>query len=193
MAATPPTPPTLPTPPMFFIPSKDIELSQEKRITLAHARWNEASTANENPSQAKIARQYEISTSTLWDRINDRKTAAARNQQFQRLSQEEEEAICDWILRLQTWGWSSHVKQVHSIAKELLIKKNDDKSVEINWSQKFLKRHSQIKTAYVSSLDKKRVMTQNHNILTDWFNLFQSLKKEHEIKIKDIYNMNEKC
>ncbi len=54
MAATPPTPPI---PPMFFIPSEDIELSQEKRITLAHARWNEASAVNENPFQAKIARQ----------------------------------------------------------------------------------------------------------------------------------------
>ncbi len=132
MAATPPTPP------MFFIPSEDIELSQEERITLAYARWNEASAANENPSQAKLARQYGIPSSTLWDRINGRKTAAARNQQFQRLSLEEEEAICDWILRLQAWGWPLRVKQVRSIAKELLIRKSDDKSVEINWPQKFL-------------------------------------------------------
>ena len=35
-------------------------------------------------------------------------------------------------------------------------------------------------------------MTQNLNILADWFNLFQSLKEEHEIEIEDIYNMNEK-
>ncbi len=35
-------------------------------------------------------------------------------------------------------------------------------------------------------------MTQNHDILAGWFNLFQSLKKEHEIEIEDIYNMNEK-
>jgi len=84
------------------------------------------------------------------------------------------------------------VKQVRSIAKELLIKKNDDKSVEVNWSQKFLKHHSKIKTVYISSLDKKRAMTQNHDILADWFNLFQSLKKEYEIKIENIYNMNEK-
>jgi len=186
MAATPPTPP------ISFIPSEDIELSQEERITLAHARWNEASAANENPSQAKLARQYEIPSSTLWNRINDRMTAAARNQQFQRLSPEEEAAIRDWILRLQAWGWSPRVKQVRSIAKELLIKKNDDKSVEVNWSQKFLKRHSQIKTVYISSLDKERAMTQNHDILADWFNLFQSLKEEHEIEIENIYNMNEK-
>jgi hypothetical protein len=150
---------------MSFIPSEDIELSQEERITLAHAHWNEASAANENPSQAKIARQYGIPTSTLWDRINGRKTAAARNQQFQRLSLEEEEAICDWILRLQAWGWPPRVKQVRSIAKELLIKKSDDKPVGINWPQKFLKRHPQIKTAYVPSLDKERAMTQNPDIL----------------------------
>jgi len=52
MAATPPTPP------MSFIPSEDIELSQEERITLAYARWNEASAANENPSQAKL--EYQV-------------------------------------------------------------------------------------------------------------------------------------
>jgi hypothetical protein len=87
MAATPPTPP------ISFIPSEDIELSKEERITLAHARWNEPSA--ENSSIAKLARQYEIPSSTLSNRINDRKTAAARNQQFQRLSLEEEVAICD--------------------------------------------------------------------------------------------------
>ena len=84
------------------------------------------------------------------------------------------------------------MKQVRSITKELLIKKNDDKSVEVNWSQKFLKRHSQIKTVYIPPLDKERAMAQNHDILAGWFNLFQSLKEEHEIEIEDIYNMNEK-
>jgi len=88
------TPPTLPTLSMFFIPSKDIELSQKERITLAFARWNEASAVNENSFKAKLARQYEISRSTFMNRINDQKTASVRNQHFQRLSFEEEEAIC---------------------------------------------------------------------------------------------------
>ncbi len=83
------------TPPMSFIPSEDIELSQEERITLAHARWNEATAANENSSKAKLARQHGIPKSTLTDRINGRKAASARNQHFQRLSPEEEAAIRD--------------------------------------------------------------------------------------------------
>ncbi len=103
--------------PATFIPSEDIELSQEERITLAHARWNEASAANENPSKAKLARQYGTPRSNLTDRINGRTAASARNQHFQRLSPEEEAAIRDWILRLQAWGWSPRVKQVRSIAK----------------------------------------------------------------------------
>jgi len=48
------------TPPMSFIPSEDIELSQEERITLAQARWNEATAANESSSKAKLARQHDI-------------------------------------------------------------------------------------------------------------------------------------
>jgi len=83
------------TPPMSFIPSEDIELSEEERITLAQARWNEATAANENPSKAKLARQHDIPKSTLTNRINGRKAASVRNQHFQRLSSEEEAAICD--------------------------------------------------------------------------------------------------
>jgi len=86
---------------MFFIPSEDIELPQEERITLAQAYWNGATAANENPSKAKLARQHGISKSTLTNRINGRKAASVRNQHFQRLSPEGEAAICDWILRLQ--------------------------------------------------------------------------------------------
>ncbi len=81
--------------PSTSIPSEDIELSQEERITLAYARWNEASAVNENPFKAKFARQYGISRSTLMDRINGRKAASVRNQHFQRLSFEEEAAICN--------------------------------------------------------------------------------------------------
>ncbi len=84
------------------------------------------------------------------------------------------------------------MEQVRSIAGELLIKKGDDKPVGVNWPQKFLKRHPQIKTVYVPPLDKERAMAQDHDILAGWFNLFQSLKKEHGIEIEDIYNMDEK-
>ncbi len=80
---------------MFFIPSEDIELSQEERITLAQARWNEATAVNENSFKAKIARQHDISKSTLTNRINGRKAASVRDQHFQRLSLEEEAVICD--------------------------------------------------------------------------------------------------
>jgi len=38
---------------MAFIPSEDIELSQEERITLAQARWNEATAANEKTWHTK--------------------------------------------------------------------------------------------------------------------------------------------
>jgi len=68
------------TPPTSFISSEDIELSQEERLTLAHARWNEATAVNENLFKAKLARQYDISKTTLIGRINGRKPVTARNQ-----------------------------------------------------------------------------------------------------------------
>ena len=55
-----------------------------------------------------------------------------------------------------------------------------------------MKRHSSIKTAYISSLNKERVMTQNSAIFMNWFQLFLSLKMKYDIQNSDIYNMNEK-
>ncbi len=133
-------------------------------------KWDYSS--QRNSFKAKLARQHDISKSTLTNRINDRKAASARNQHFQRLSPEEEAAIRDWILRLQTWGWPSRVKQVRSIAKELLIKRGDNKSVEVNWPQKFLKRHSQIKT--VSAQQTKVWNKKSNDLLRLGSELFTS-------------------
>ncbi len=126
---------------MFFIFSKDIELSQKECIMLTFTHWNETSAVNENSFKVKLARQYEIFKSTFMNWINNQKTASVCNLHFQRLSFKEEKAIYVWILRFQTWDWFSCVKQVHLIVIKLLIKKRNNKSVEINWLQKFLKHH----------------------------------------------------
>ena len=55
-----------------------------------------------------------------------------------------------------------------------------------------MKRHSSIKTAYISSLNKERAMAQDSAILMNWFQLFLSLKMKYDIQDSDIYNMDEK-
>ncbi len=78
------------------------------------------------------------------------------------------------------------------MANELLLKKGDRKSIGINWPQKFMKRHPSIKSAYIPSLDKERVIAQDPTILQDWFQLYLRVRSEYEVQDCDIYNMDEK-
>lgn len=171
----------------------DVELPQEKRIELAHARWLEAKAVNEILSITKAAKKHGVPKSTLVDRINNgKKPAIVYRREQQRLTPEEETAILNWILRLQAWGWPPLVTQTRFMADELLRKKGDSRPIGINWPQKFMKRHPSIKTAYIPPLDKERATAQNPATLADWFQLFLQIKSEYEVRDSDIYNMNEK-
>ena len=173
--------------------SDDVELSQERRIELAHARWLEAKVVNELLSITKVAKRYGVSKSTLVDRINKKtKPAAVYHLESQRLTPEEETAILNWILRLQAWGWPPLVAQTRYMANELLLKKGDRKPIGINWPQKFMKRHPSIKSAYIPPLDKERAIAQDPTILQDWFQLYLRVRSEYEVQDCDIYNMDEK-
>lgn len=53
------------------------------------------------------------------------------------------------------------VSQVQKMAKELLIAKGDLRKVGINWIQKYLRRHPQLKARFVVPLDKDRVISED--------------------------------
>ena len=111
---------------------------------------------------------------------------------MQRLTPEEEEAIVKYILQLQAWGWPARVEQVRSMATELLLHKEDSEPIGINWPQKLLSRHPEIRTAYIPPLDKERAFAQDPEILDAWFELFDNLKKKYGVELEDIWNMDEK-
>ncbi|KAK3169016.1 hypothetical protein OEA41_005464 [Lepraria neglecta] len=89
--------PTRPSPPID--PSDLLELSLDERLNLANKRWKEDKTI----LMVEIARKHGVPKSTLKGRIDGAVSATVRQQSRQKLSPEEETALCDWILRLQAW------------------------------------------------------------------------------------------
>lgn len=173
--------------------SWDTELDREDRIELAHTAWLDAGgPKNKTLSITKAAKQHGVSKSTLVDRINGAQSYSISREYQKRLTSGEEAALLAWILRLQAWGWPPRVEQVRSMANELLLAKGDTNDIGINWPQKFMKRHTEIKTAYIPPLDKERAMAQDPTILSGWFDLYLQLKTEFEVDERDIYNMDEK-
>ena len=78
------------------------------------------------------------------------------------------------------------------MAKEILEKKGDKKPLGINQVSKFLRRHLNIKSAYIPPLDKERAIAQEPEILRGWFELYKRVKEEYYIQDEDIYNMDKK-
>ena len=93
-------------------------------------------------------------------------------QNRQRLTSEEETAMVNWVECLQAWGWPARIEQVRCMAIEILKAKEDNEPLGINWPQKFLSRHPDLRTMFISPLDKERAEAQRYEILSHWFQLF---------------------
>ena len=163
------------------------ELPREHRIQLALNECKRSSI-----SHSKIAKSYRISSSTLSDRLHGRTSNKERAKQQQLLYPAEELALKQWIVRLQAWGWPARVEQVRFIANDILRKKGNPATVGINWTQKYLARHPDLKTKYIPPLDKERALAHNPEIINGWFELYKKLKAEFDVQDKDIYNMDKK-
>ncbi len=55
-----------------------------------------------------------------------------------------------------------------------------------------MSRHPEVKTAYIPPLDKERVMVQDPEVLSGWFDLYLRIKIEYEVDERDIYNIDKK-
>ncbi len=120
------------------------------------------------------------------------RSAKTASQNRQRLTPEEELVVARWILRLQRWGWPPRVEQTRRMVEDMLVRKGDTEPLGVNWIQKFLRHHPDIKSIYIPPLDKERSLAQDPEILSGWYSLFQSFKDEYNVQIEDIYNMDEK-
>jgi cell division septum initiation protein DivIVA len=74
----------------------------------------------------------------------------------------------------------------------MLVGKGDLADLGVNWVQKWLNRHPQLKSKYIPPLDKQRAMAQDGMIVRDYFQLFADAKAKYKVEWADIYNMDEK-
>ena len=169
---------------------EDLEVPQVERIDQAQEAFEKAKGTI---SLNKIARQHGITASTLHYCITKAGgSAKVINQSRQRLSPKEETVLENYIRRLQRWGWPGRVEHIKEMAQELCKAKGDTKVLGINWIQKFLRRHPEIKSKYIPPLDKERALAEDYSILNHWFELYHQIKQKHNVQDQDVYNIDEK-
>ena len=127
-------------------------------------------------SISKAARLHVLTKITLY---NGRRDQASYGVTKQRLTSEEEESIENWVLEIQSWGFSPRVAQLREMAEELLQARGDYKELGINCTPGFLTRHPILQSKYSRTLDQKQFLAQDPAIIQEWFDLYQSIKDKY--------------
>lgn len=65
------------------------------------------------------------------------------------------------------------------------------KPVGVNWVNRFIKRHDEIKTRYSRRYDHQRAVCEDPKIIQEWFNLVHNTIAKYGILEQDIYNFDE--
>ena len=165
------------------------EIPREERLQLAQEFWRQSNGA---VTITRAAMMYGVRRETLRDQIHGARSRSESHQKLQRLSPGEEKALADWTLTLGKWGWPARVEQVHGMASALLQAKGDTKALGIHWTDQFLNRHPNLKSKFVTGLEKDRVAAEDPVIAQHWFELVKQQITDNAVELEDIFNMDEK-
>ena len=177
--------------------------TMDERLELAASAFKSAhdahialddKTKSKPPSLREFAREYDIKNhTTLLRRIQG--TTKSRKEAHiddQALTPHEEIVIVKWILQLEIWGWPARVCQVRLLAQDLLWMRKPDVEIGKTWVNKFLTRHTELKSAFTRAKDKERVAAESGQNIEHWFKLYADLCNRFDIPEDDRYNMDEK-
>ena len=167
-------------------PTQAISSIQEGRILLA--------TQTVKRGQAKSVRaaaiSYDVPEATLRSRIHGITSRHDSTPNSRKLTLQEESAIVQFILDLDSRGFPPRPQDVRDIA-DLLLTVRDGLPVGKNWTTNFINRRPELKSKFSRKYDYKRAQCEDPVIIGEWFQLVQNTIAKYRITDEDIYNFDE--
>ena len=156
----------------------------------------------EYPSAHAAAGAYGVPRATLYHRINGRPSRQAGQESLQLLSHAKEKELRDWITRLTITGYAPRHSTVREMAHELRLRHRPQIDEITNlpiyyppigqqWVQRFLGRHSELKSTIGTMIDAARVTDSTHEMLSEWFDTLRQVIQDYNITSENMYNMDE--
>ena len=133
---------------------------------------------------------YDVPSETLRRRIKGIPPQYGSISSLRKLSPQEESAIIQYILELDSRGFSPRPSEVREMAN-LLLTKRQESSVGVNWALNFINQHPEIKTKFSCKYNYKRALYEDPHIIGEWFRLVQNTRAKYGILEEDIYNFDE--
>jgi hypothetical protein len=146
--------------------------------------------SNASLSQRRAATIYNVPESTL--RTRRARTAARRDlhPNSSRLQRHEEEAVIQYIRKLDARGFAPTLSYVREMANQLLAARSGGQVGE-NWARNLVKRKPEVKSQVTRQRDHQRVLCSNPAIISPWFDLVRNVKAKYGILDEDTYNFDE--
>jgi len=147
----------------------------------------------------EAARSNDVSHVTLLRRMGGGKSTAESREWQQILTIPEENALAECITRLAILGHPLKHPFIRELAEEIRSSRwrPPDNSplcqpaIGNTWVQRFIHRHPELETASSQTIEAARVREVTKEGLELWFDEFEKTVAEKNIRIEDIYNMDE--
>nr|POF17747.1 pogo transposable element with znf domain [Quercus suber] len=160
--------------------------SNEGAVVLAMSAFR----SGQFKSVRATAQAYNISKTTLLRRINGHPSKEDYTPENKRLSLVEEEAIIQWILRLDNQGLCPTVAIVKQMADSICTARGSQ-PVGKNWTTNFVRRTPALKIRINRVYDCQRKQCEDIQLIQEWFQLVRNTVTQHGIVPADIYNFDE--
>ena len=170
-------------------PKSKNSIEKEGRVLLAIS----AIQKQEICSIREAARVFNVSHTIIRRRLNGIINRAEKRANSHKLTQNEEEALVQWILSLDRRGAAPRPAHIQEMANILLSKRGSTniQTIGVNWAYKFTKRRDELKTRFSRRYNHQRAKCEDPKIIKEWFDRVQITIMQHGIALEDIYNFDE--
>ena len=122
------------------------------------------------PSIRAAVEHYGLKYETLCDRKRGAQNRFASHEDQQNLTIVEEQAIKDWVEKVDGFGWPPRIEYVRHMALGFIRSHGiRNPTLGKNWITRFLDRHPDLASRFTNRLDKQRAYANNPEILLDFF------------------------
>ena len=137
---------------------------------------------NPNAFIARIAREYDVLPRKLQRRCARGCFKSSRSAAGKALTDEMEEAICEYIHQLDSFDMSARPIVIRKAANYLLAEAEINRVVEDHWTKRFLTRHLEFVKRKQKSLAAARKNAHNLKNILHYFRKFQEIREQLRIE-----------
>jgi DDE superfamily endonuclease/Tc5 transposase DNA-binding domain len=150
--------------------------------------------SQKKPNIAKIAREFDVTYSTLAARVKKAKSPIApKESNRSALQSYQERALIKWIAKMQSWNLPPTAGVIQAWANCALARSGQpSKQVGKMWAYRFIKRlpdHLNLAPVKQKTKESKRIQAENAGLLQHWYDQLGQLL--HDVPSRLVYNFDE--